>query len=74
MPMHTSWGEYKTGMGWPTLLSRCPAGRDKTYESEISNDFSHNDFYPYEARPGNDLFDLKRANKFSQNRQVLSLL
>lgn len=61
-------------MGWSTLFSRCPVGRNKTYASEISNDFSHNDFYPFEAKPGNDPFGLKRASKFSQNRQVLSLL
>lgn len=65
MPMHTSWDEYKTGLGWPTLFPGCPAGRDKTYASEISNDFSHTDLYPCEAGPENDQFGLNRASTFS---------
>lgn len=65
MPMYTSWEEYKKGLGCPTLFSRCPAGRDKTYASEISNDFSHNDLYPHEAGPENDHFGLNRASTFS---------
>lgn len=56
--MHTSWDEYKTGMGWSTLLSGCPTGRDKAYTLEIKNGISHNDLHPYEAGLWNDQFGI----------------
>lgn len=72
MPVHTLWNEDKTGLVWPMLFSECPSGRDKTYTSEISNNFSHNDLYLHEAGPGNDQFGLNRARIFSQTTKALS--